>query len=332
LLLSGHLDTKPPGELERWKTDPYAPMIVDGRLYGLGACDMKGQAAALVYALAALAAAPPDEGEVLVALSADEECGSEYGARYLVADYGLRGDAAVVCEASGVAENWENVSLVAHGFSGFRVQVHGTQIHSSVTKRVPSVNASTKMAYVLSRLAEDLDVRFPPHPLCPHGVTVNAGVLVSGGVYYGVCPGYAEFAVDVRTLPGMTKDALRKDVEAFLDRLRAEDPALQVELEFDETLGWNDATEIPADAAVVDAALKAAEAVLERRIPLGSFPGGTDATIFARAGIPTIPAFGPGLLPLAHSPNEYIETKTIVEAAKIYSLLASTYLAGSDPA
>ncbi len=329
LILNGHTDTKPPGNLSEWQSNPYTPTFRDGKLYGLGACDMKGQIAALTYAFIALAETGlPNRGELLVVLSADEECGSRYGARYLVLERELRADAALVAEPSGIYKDWDQIGLLARGFSGFRIKVHGTQMHSSLSDLLPSINASTKMAHILSRMDRELEITYPPHPLCPQGITVNLGVMVSGGIYFGVYPGYAEFAVDVRTLPGMTKEGLRRDVEAFLGQLRTEDPSLQVEMEFEPgPLGWNEGTEISGDAPVVRASLRAAEHVLGYRPPRRAFPGGTDAGIFqSLGGIPTIPAFGPGLLRLAHNPNEYVDVESIVQAAKIYALTALHYL------
>lgn len=329
LIYNGHTDTKPPGDMEKWETDPFTPTIRHGRLYGLGACDMKGSVAATVYAAAAVNSLPQRlRGDLVLALTADEEAGGEYGAQYVVEEYGLRGDCALVCELSGMSKDWEYLHLLSRGFSGFRVKVYGTQMHSSISDLVPSVNAVTKMAHVLCRLEHDLKVRFSPHPLCPQGVTVNLGVMVKGGIYYGVYPGYAEFGVDVRTLPGMTQEGLREDVEKVLEQLRREDPSLQVELEFEPPpLGWNEGTEISADHPLVRKVLVAAETVLGFRPALHAFPGGTDAGAFqGRGGIPTIPAFGPGLLPQAHLPNEYIRVESIIEASKVYALTALYFL------
>jgi len=329
LIMNGHIDTKPPGNLEKWKTDPYTPTISDGKMYGLGSVDMKGQVAALTYATIALAVtSAPFKGELILALSADEECGADYGAGYLVRERGLTADAALIAEPSNISKDWEYMALLSRGFTGFRVKVYGTQMHSSISDILPSVNASTRMAHVLWRLEKDLKIRFLPHPLYPEGVTVNPGVFVSGGLYYGVYPGYAEFGVDVRTLPGMTKEEVRRDVEDFLDALRQEDPSLQVEMEFElGRLGWNEATEISAEHPIVRAALRASEQVLGFQPTLRGFPGGTDAGVFqGEGGIPTIPAFGPGLLPLAHSPNEHISVEGIAQAAKIYALTALFYL------
>jgi acetylornithine deacetylase/succinyl-diaminopimelate desuccinylase-like protein len=332
LVLNGHTDTKPPGDVTLWETDPFVPEVIDGELRGLGAVDMKGQVAAMVYAAGALAATSAlGAGELIVALTADEEAGSRLGAHFLADTGALQADAVVVGEASGVTEQWESLPVLTRGFSGFRVRVEGTWLHSSLLGRVPAVNASVKMAEVLSRFHREFRPTFDPHALCPEGPGVNAGAFVSAGAGYGVCAGEAEFAVDVRTVPGMTHERLRADLDRFLDKLRGDDPELRVQARFEDgPLAWNEGTTIAGDAPVVKAALDAAEVVLGRRLPLGSWPAGTDASIFQRrAGIPAIPALGPGLLSLAHQPNERIPVEGIVDAAKLYAVLACRFLDGA---
>ena len=325
LILNGHIDTKPVGDAAaRWDTDPLSPTLRDGKLFGLGATDMKGAVAAIVYAGAAIAkvgqALP---GDLLLVLSADEEGGSAFGVKYLTSDYGLRADAAIVCEPTGLTQPWEFIAQVARGICCFKIKVCGTQMHSSLSDRLPSVNASVKLAEVLSRMNRELEITAQPHPLCPDGVTVNLGVMLRGGVFYGVYPGFAEFNVDVRVIPGMSQAAVRRDVEAFLEQLRDEDPSLRVELEFEPPpLGWIPACEVAADALVVQATRAAAMEVLGVELPLSAYPATTDGTYFAAAGIPTIPAFGPGLLSLAHGANEYVHIEGILQAAQVYALTA----------
>ena len=330
LIITGHTDTKPAGADARWSTDPLAPIIRDGRLYGLGSTDMKGAVAAMLYAFAAL---QPDadalRGELILVLTADEESGSRLGAHYLADEALVHADAALVGEPCGITREWESIDVIGRGLTAFRVIVRGTQMHSSCSNILPSVNASVKLAEVLAGLSDTLLLDFQPHPLCPQGITVNAGVTLAGGVTFGVYPGHAEFGVDVRTLPGMTKVAVARDLDAWVRRLRARDPLLQLTWEFAPApIDWIEPTEIPAEHPLVQATAAAAEIVLGRRPPLGTFPGATDATpLQHKLGIPCIAAFGPGLLPLAHGPDEYVSVEGVVQAAGIYALAARRYLA-----
>jgi succinyl-diaminopimelate desuccinylase len=89
--------------------------------------------------------------------------------------------------------------------------------------------------------------------------------------------------------------------------------------------------QVAEDAAVVQALVWAAEQVLGRRPPFAGFPGGTDARELAiHAGIPTAPAFGPGMLDVCHGPDESVPVDDIVKAAKIYALAAHRFLAPSQ--
>jgi acetylornithine deacetylase len=131
----------------------------------------------------------------------------------------------------------------------------------------------------------------------------------------------------------MSREGVRRDVESFLDMLRQEDPSLNVHMEFEEgRLGWGDGMEIPADSPLVLAALQASEEILHARPELWGFPGATNGNTFQNeGGIPSLPAFGPGLLPLAHMPNEHISVEGIVQAAKVYALTALYYCCDSFP-
>lgn len=329
LMLCGHSDTKPVGDASQWRTDPLEPVFKDGKLYGLGSTDMKGAVAAMIYATAALQQSETElAGDLLLVINADEERSMKFGSEFLATDYGIEADVAVLGEPSGIdGPEFEFLHLVSRGIACFKVRVFGTQMHSSLTNRVPSVNANVKLAEVLTRMNREFQLTYSPHTLCA-APTINLAVKIEGGVGYGVCPGVAEFQADIRTLPGMTRQQLQLDVERCLNLIRRDDPELRVELEFEQPpLDWMPATEVPADHPFVAAILTAAEQVLGWRPKLSAFPGGTDAAKFqGLASIPTIPSFGPGWLKLAHGPNECVGVEAIVQAAKIYALSAQTYL------
>ena len=218
LMLNGHIDTKPAGDIAQWAIGPYDPVIRDGRLNGLGSADMKGAVAAMVYAGAALAEVGAPAGTLRVVLTADEEAGSHFGARFLAGLSDFAADAGIVGEPTGMESPWAYLAVASRGISCFRVSVRGTQMHSSLSDQVPSVNASVKLGQVLSRMASGFRPRVNPE--VPGGPTVNLGVTLSGGVFFGIYPGHAEFGIDVRTVPGMTHAGLQADL-ARLSRTTA---------------------------------------------------------------------------------------------------------------
>lgn len=333
LALCGHLDTKPVGDAaSEWKTDPFTPTIIGDRLYGLGSTDMKGACAAMVIAAAAFNQVKGAlTGSLTLIFTADEEYGSTLGAEYLTRAGVLDVDVIVLGEASGVRRDWEAIRTVSRGITCFRIGLHGTQMHSSISDDLPSVNAVEAMARVLVALRRELKLTYTAHPLCPFGPTVNLGVRCQGGVGYGVLPGYAEFWSDIRTLPGMSKAQVEADLRAAFARIENELHGARLELTFHETLGWLDATEVTADHPIIPAMQSACAAVLDEKTPLLTFPGASDAWPFQGiGGIPTIAGFGPGLLPLAHGPNEYVSVLAVKQAARIYAQTAIAYCAPSS--
>ena len=328
MMLSGHIDTKPPGNLDEWKTNPHEPVVMGDQLIGLGSGDMKGAIAGMVYAASALANLGHFPGRLALALTADEENGSVYGSKWLASEGLIEADVCVIGEPGGIQREWESLHLVSRGVALFRVVVLGTQMHSSISDQLPAVNATLKMAALALKMQKELRsyLTFDEHPFCKHGPTINVGVMASAGVTYGVFPGRAEFASDIRTLPGMTEEQIQRDIQRFLDDAMAQDPELRATLEWNRMMG---ATEIDSNNDVIQVLQAASEMVLGRAPMLDAFPGATDAAyIQTAAGVPCVASFGPGFLPRAHSPNESMHKDGPAQAAMIYALSALRYLNG----
>jgi len=328
LALCGHLDTKPVGEAAGlWRTDPLAPTIDGDRMYGLGSTDMKGACAAMVLAGAAFnAVRDRAPGSLSLVFTADEEYGSALGAGYLVDQRAIEADAILLGEPSGVHAEWDGIRVVSRGIAGFRVLVRGTQTHSSISDSLPTVNAVEAMARLMVEFRNQFKPRHPDHPLCPTGPTINIGVRCEGGYGYGVLPGFAEFWTDVRTTPGMAQAAFEEDIASALERSARVLNGATYELEFHPTLRWLEPTEIAPDHPLVMACQQAAAAILGQAPPLAQFPGGTDAMRFQAIGnIPTLASFGPGQLPLAHGPNEWVSLTSITQSMRMYALIALAY-------
>lgn len=331
LILNAHMDTKPVGEEDRklWQTDPLKPTVRDGKIFGLGSGDDKGSIAAIVYAAAALNTLHDRPGgDLLVILTANEEAAGEFGANWLVKNERIQADFCLVAEPSGIQKEFESLPIWLRNAVLFKIKVYGTQMHSSLSDQIPSVNASVKMAWVLWRMARDLKLSYSSSPYYPKGPTINLGDYVRAGVDYGIYPGYAEFGSDLRIIPGMTIQGVKRDLEEFLTGLRQEDAELRVEFEIEDEEEEEQAWKwLAGDEPFVRILQSASAQVLGRDLALRGYPAFTDGYWFhSYAGIPTIPAFGPGLLSLAHRPNEYVTIEGIIQASKIYALAALQYL------
>ncbi|MEZ4530122.1 MAG: M20 family metallopeptidase [Thermomicrobiales bacterium] len=329
LAFCGHTDTKPAGDaISEWRTDPYVGTTIGDRLYGLGSTDMKGALAAMLYAAEWLQRhANLWSGKVSFLFSADEEYGSAYGAHFLAKEGVLAGiDAIILGEPSGIHEDWDAIRIVSRGASCFEVVVRGTQMHSSLSDSLGAINAVEAMARLMVCFRDELELRYPEHPLCPAGPTINIGVRTVGGVGYGVVPGQATFYSDIRTLPGMDQETFREDIQAAIDRCSPVLNGATATVVWPEGMSWSAATEVAPDHPAVVASRRAARAVLGHEAPIAAFTGGTDAIAFqGLAGIPTLAALGPGLLPLAHGPNEWVSLISLRQAMRIYVLTAIEY-------
>lgn len=332
LILNGHIDTKPIGDVSKWKAiDPYNPAILGDKLYGRGSADMKGAVAAIIGAVMAIKNCKvPFNGEIVLALTADEEGGSTYGAKVLI-DKDIKGDGMIIAEPSGAERDFDQLGIACKGAVLGKIIVHGTQMHSSLSDKEGCINASVKMAKVMIEFAENLkkNLHYNPHPLYPNGPTVNPGVILEGGIFYGVIPGIASFGFDLRIIPGMTLKTVKKDIEDFLVSLMGKDKDLHAELELEKVINnWAPAVEIDRHHPLVLSCMEATENIIGQKPKLVGAPFGTDGVFFVKAGIDIqiIPSFGPGFIKLAHGPDEYINLKSIIDAAKIYALVSINYL------
>ena len=309
LILNGHLDTV---GVEGMTIPPFDAEIRDGRLHGRGACDMKAGVAALLAAARDVAAGEFD-GELIVALTADEE-EAGIGCRRLV-DEGLKADAAIVCEPTGLA-----ISPAHKGFVWLAVDFHGRAAHGSRPDR--GIDAIRHAGEFLARL-EELEGTLTQrrrHPLLGHG-SIHAGTI-HGGTAPSVYPSACRLVLERRTLPGESAAAARSEVEYLLGQLRSDAPSLRADL--DVTLHRN-GSEIPVDHPLV-AGLSAA---LEDNGIAPRIEGMTawvEAVVFNEAGTPAV-CFGPGRIEDAHSTDESVEVAQVEVAHRVLTAFARDFLA-----
>lgn len=323
LALSGHLDTKPIGDLSAWRTRPLELVVEDDLAYGLGTSDMKGSVAAMMLALQSWAQSA-SRGRLSLILTADEEAGCDHGSIALSRQRLVEADAIVIGEPSGVTTPWEALYVVSRGICCFEVVVRGQQGHSGLSENLPT-SATVAAAQAATALA-GFTPTVPTAPSIPCKPTVNAAVQMSGGVCYGVHPGDAVIATDIRLVPGMSREALDHDLRSLLKAALPSDVEWEIRYA-PGSLGWMDAAEIAPDHAAVSAAQQACTEVLGGALPLRAYPGGTDATHFLNiADIPTVAALGPGWLSVAHGPGECVGVSQLSQAQELYERIALTYL------
>lgn len=312
-VLSGHTDVVPV-DGQDWRSDPFRADIRDGRLYGRGACDMKGFVA--VAMARAMAAGGSRCGRPLhVALSYDEEMGC-LGIPVLIADIqasGMRPSACLVGEPTSM----EVVS--AHkGGRLYRCRVRGRAAHSSLAPQ--AVNAIEFGARVIG-FVQDIAERFRTEGPFDHDFDVAHSTistnLASGGNGSNIVPAGFEFMFEHRFLPGTDSEAPIREITArvareLLPRMRAVDPEAGIDF---EPIGA-----IPALAVPEQAAILAHGRAIAGGGPVRKVAYGTEASFFQEVGIDTI-VCGPGSIAQAHKADEYVELDQLARCERFVDAL-----------
>src|SRR5712692_7930673 len=205
LVFLSHLDTVPLGSAAAWSVEPLGGAVQDGRVWGRGAADAKGSAAAMLVALRVLGdIAPGLRGRATVALVADEETGGA-GARHLLDQGELTADAVVVGETTD-----NQVAIAEKGAAWLRLSTRGRTAHASVPDA--GVNAAVHLVRWLARLDRELvpRLRVRRHALVSPP-SLSLGTL-SAGIAPNVVPDEAHAIVDRRTLPGETLEQAQAEL------------------------------------------------------------------------------------------------------------------------
>lgn len=304
LMLNGHLDTV---GVEGMSVPPFAAEIVDSRLVGRGACDMKGGLAAVLAATARLHSVGP-RPNLLVALTADEEHAS-LGMQAVVEE-GPRAELAVVCEPTGLTV------MPAHkGFVWVRASFRGRAAHGSRPDLgVDAIRHAAHYVALLDRCGEAM-ASSDGHPLLGQA-SLHAGTI-AGGTAPSVYPDYCEVQVECRTLPHMAGEAVVAELERLLDQLAEREAELDARLEV--TLE-RPGTEVPVDSRLVRGMLAACTA---HGVPahVSGMTAWVDAAFLNEAGTPTV-CFGPGAMDQAHTADEWIDTGQISLCADVLEAFA----------
>ena len=306
LVLSGHTDVVPV-DGQDWTSEPFIATIRGDKLYGRGACDMKGFIACALTLLPQavnLSNAGKLRRPLHLALSFDEEVGC-LGAPLILADLKARGitpDYCIVGEPTNMA------MVVAHkGIAVYRCRVHGKSAHSSLTATgVNAISYASRLIGYVDELAEEISHRSDNDALfdVPYS-TLSVGTI-KGGTATNIVPNLCEFTFDYRNLPHMTQDDILTPIQAKVAELNAQMQARSA----DTGIELLQEESVPAMTDSDSAELQALIAALTGDDTRHKVAYATEGGQFTNSGIPTI-ICGPGSIEQAHKANEYVALSEI---------------------
>ena len=331
LHLNGHFDVVPAGA--GWTKDPFGGEIADGKIYGRGTCDMKAGIAAAVFAAEALRrAGVVVNGAIEISGTVDEESGGYAGVAYL-------------CRTGRVtAQNTHftiipeplNVDRICVGHRGvywFDVITHGRIAHGSMPYLGHS--AIDDMGAILEAIRTELQpelakrlTRVPVVPELSRRATLNVNTVSGGQVGEEVqspCVADRAHAIfDRRFLVEEGFETTKTEVQALLERVAARVPGLKYELKDRMVVH---PTMTPEDSPVTEALRGAIHKVLKKDAQVIASPGTYDHKHFDRVGgIPHTVAYGPGVLDLAHQPDEWVSIEDLKNSIAVIALAANKLL------
>jgi succinyl-diaminopimelate desuccinylase len=315
-----------------WSTDPFGGELRGGKVYGRGSCDMKGGLAASIIAAEAFAALVPDHaGAIEISGTADEETGGFGGVAWL-AERGYFSPERVQHVVIPEPLNKDRVCLGHRGVWWAEIETHGRIAHGSMPFLGDS--AIRHMGAVLAAMEETLfpalAARTTAMPVVPPQArqsTMNINSIHGGqpepeegytGFPAPVVPHSARIVIDRRYLIEETPEAVRQELIDLLERVKAERP----DFRYDVRELWTiPPTMTGKDAPVVAAVGKAIGEVLGFDPQYVVSPGTYDHKHIDRIGrMHNCIAYGPGILDLAHQPDEYVGVDDMIDSAKVMAL------------
>ncbi|NLP49201.1 peptidase [Bacillus sp. RO1] len=327
IILNGHIDVVPEGDLLQWECDPYEGKVQDGKIYGRGSTDMKGGNVSLLLALNALKSIGVKlKGDVIFQSVIEEESGGAGTLATILRGYSA--DAVLIPEPTNM-----KIFPKQQGSMWFRLKVKGRSAHGGT--RYEGVSALEKSILVIEKIQEletkrNERVEDPLYKGIPIPLPINIG-KVEGGSWPSSVPDMVVLEGRIGVGPEEKLIEVKQELATWMKSLSETDPWFShhpVELE------WFGAQWVPGSVELSHPFVKMIENAyiqVEKKQPiLEASPWGTDGGLFTQLlGIPTV-VCGPGTTEVAHYPNEFIYIDEMIKAAEIFAILLMDWCEISD--
>ncbi|SIS81818.1 acetylornithine deacetylase/succinyl-diaminopimelate desuccinylase family protein [Paracoccus saliphilus] len=322
-----------------WTRDPFGAELDGDRIYGRGACDMKGGLAASIIAAEAFVATYPDHaGSIEISATADEESGGYGGVAHLAGQGAFTHvDHVIIPEPL----HKDRICLGHRGVWWAEIETHGRIAHGSMpflgdcaVRHMGAVLAEMEAA--LWPLLAGKHTEMPVIPEGARSSTLNINSIHGGAVeqaaeYTGLpapcVPDRCRIVIDRRFLIEEDLAEVKAEIAALMERVKAQRPSFRYEIRdlFEVIPSMTD-----KEAPVVRTTAAAIQDVLGREAGYVVSPGTYDQKHIDRIGkLKNCIAYGPGVLDLAHQPDEWIGVQDMSDSAKVMALVLQELLTGS---
>ncbi len=317
LLLNAHTDTVPVTP-EGWTFDPFVGTIKDGRVFGRGACDDKGELAAMVYAAEAVIQSGVElNGELVLTATPDEEIGGIAGLGYLINEGLIKADFGV-----GIDGNFGNLMIATNGRVRWKLETKGLAVHSS--RAHTGINAIEKMSKIVLAIADYrknvLLKRQVDVPVSPEAKTdklsamINVG-SIEGGLAPNIVPDRCSVIVDRRTIYNEELEDVRNEFNAVIKRVKTMDPEVEVKI---TEINFREGTHINPTHPWVQEVKTIYESVTKTKIPIYGAAGSADMCYQINQG--GWPCMGLGVGDKeshGHGVNENVKISEVIDLTKV---------------
>jgi succinyl-diaminopimelate desuccinylase len=317
LWILSHMDTVPEGDRSLWQSDPFEPVVKDGKIIARGSEDNGQSLVSSLFALREIKSLgvelPFNFGIWAVA---DEEFGSKYGVKYLLKEGLFSKNDLIVVPDAGTPDG-KLVEIAEKNLLWFKVTTFGKQVHASLPKK--GLNAhriGMKLAIEIDEalhakytdedsLYDEPESTFEPTKVEPNVPNVNT------------LPGKDVFYFDCRVLPQYPLDGVLSDVQATINKFEKKYEGAKFELEIIQRDDAGPPTQ--RDSPVSRMLMAAIKRVTGKDSDLFGIGGQTVGNLFRREGIPTVVWSTVDDVP--HEPNEYSKIENLISDAKVFAAM-----------
>ncbi len=336
LLLNGHSDVVPVGDLDKWDFDPFSGKVENGKILGRGASDMKAGLGGLLFAMAIIRKNNINlNGKAVLTVVPDEEVSGEMGTKWLIENNVVTGDACIVAEPSG----FNNIEIGQKGSVWVKLKARGKSAHGSLAPYAGD-NAIEKIIKILKELKtlRKIEAEYPPEiadvikkskeiakeelqipgveNIIDH-ITVNIG-KISGGIKTNMVPDYAEAEVDIRLPVGIKAAIVEDKIKETIEKYSL--TGIDFECDWKAEANYTD-----AKSEIVEIVAQNAKQILGVDVTRTYQWASSDARYYRQKGIPTL-QYGPANTEGIHSYNETVDVKDVIDSTKVYVASIIDYL------